>query len=130
MKTASLVIGLFFCLQSSAQSSVALQHSPHFNNSPIAFQFLRGHSQGHNYALQWNMTNNAGIVRFEVQSTYEDPFDPYSNWLSLGSIESGRRNLFHFSDHPAWPGIINYRVIAYLRNGSTLVSDCLTTVIN
>lgn len=101
------------------------------NNDP-GFSFLRGHKQGHSgYALQWSMTNATGISYYEIQSTYEDPYDIYSNWTNEGTAQNSRANIVKFTHQSVLPGTISYRVIAILSNGrSNIVSDIYTTTID
>jgi len=102
------------------------------SNTDPGFSFLRGHKQGHSgFALQWSMTNMTGIAYYEIQSTYEDPFDIYSNWTNEGTAQNTRANIVKFTHQSVLPGIISYRVIAILSNGrSNIVSGIYTTTID
>ncbi len=84
---------------------------------PVVFSFVRGHKLGAGYNVQWNMGTNALVERFEVQSTYEDPNDEYSNWYTVGSVEASRRqNVYRHTDKTVLPGVISYRVVAFMAN--------------
>ena len=97
----------------------------------VAFSFLRGHTAGKGYSLQWSMVSNAGIESFEVQSTYEDPYDEYSNWETAGDVMNTNQKLFKFTDLDPLPGIISYRVVAVIEaNKGTVVSDIYTVTID
>jgi hypothetical protein len=94
------------------------------------FSFIRGHKQGKGYSLQWRMSNASNVASFVIESTYEDAGDPYSNWTTVGTVESSKSNLFKFTDRNPLPGIINYRITAILtNNGGMVVSDFYTCVI-
>lgn len=132
MKNLLLSLALGVSLNSSAVSisaSPALTISP-INNEETSFSFLRGHKQGKSaYALQWGMTSTAGIVHYEIQSTYEDPFDEYSNWTTEGTAVATRANILKFTHQSVTPGFISYRVIAVLSNGSNVVSAIYSVTI-
>lgn len=101
------------------------------NNTDPVFSFLRGHKQGkHGYALQWSMTVSSGIDHYEIQSTYEDPYDIYSNWTNEGIALNNRSNIVKFTHESVLPGMISYRVIAILNNGgANIVSGIYSTTI-
>src|SRR4051794_13142881 len=91
---------------------------------PATFSYLRGHKSGKGHSLQWSMVSNSGVESFQVQSTYEDPYDAYSNWQTIGNVPNSKLNIFKFTDQAPMTGIINYRVIAELSgNDETVVSE-------
>lgn len=132
MKITILAIGLFISAQASALNTKAIVYKPLLKeqySSPF-FLFLRGHKQGKGYSLQWSMSSNTGIEKFEIQYTYEDPTDPYSNWYTAGWVNNLNQNIFKYTDMGAIQGTINYRIIAILTNNSgTVVSGIYTCVI-
>ena len=89
-----------------------------------------GNQTGHGYNLQWRLTSTTGVKSFIVESTYEDPTDPYSVWQTKG-VTLLTNGVNRFSDNTnLYPGIINYRITVVDNNKSTLaVSDIFTTVI-
>ncbi len=101
------------------------------SNTNTGFSFLRGHKQGNSgYALQWSMTSSASIDRYEIQCTYEDPNDEYSNWSTVGTAINNRSNIVKFTHQSVMPGFISYRVIAVLGDGrSTITSGIHSTTI-
>ena len=113
--------------QTSLNTSPGLTRS----NTDPGFSFLRGHKQGQSgYALQWSMTTITGIAYYEIQSTYEDPYDIYSNWTNEGTAQNTRANIVKFTHQSVLPGTISYRVIAILSNGrANIVSGIYTTII-
>ena len=118
------VSGLQVLPQSNEKATEKLSSEP-------SFLFLRGHKQGQfDYALQWSMTSNIGIDHFEIQSTYEDPYDPYSNWANEGTAIITNANIIKFTDKAVMPGIIGYRVVAVSSNGlADVVSGIHVTTI-
>lgn len=96
------------------------------------FEFLRGHKQGNQgHALQWSMTATTGIDHYEIQCTYEDPNDEYSNWTTLGIAMNTRANIVRFTHQSVMPGFISYRVIAIFSVGrASIISGIYSTTIN
>lgn len=133
MKTAILCAVLF----SSTHVSAVEPHSKlpvtifQIKPTSVVFSFVRGHKLGRGHSVQWSMVSNAGIDHFEVQRTYEDPSDIYSNWYIVGNVNNSNANVFKITDQSVLPGIINYRIIAVLTgNNGTVISDIYTTTIN
>ena len=98
---------------------------------PVVFSFVRGHKLGKGFSVQWSMAASDGVDRFEVQSTYEDPNDVYSNWYTVGTANNSRHsNIFRMTDNTVLPGIISYRVVAIMSTArGYIVSPIYTTVI-
>lgn len=115
--------------QTAPKSELSISQKSNINPG---FSFLRGHKQGKNgYALQWSMTTSTGIDHYEIQSTYEDPYDEYSNWTTEGTAMNNRSNIVKFTHQSVMPGFINYRVIAVLSDGrSNIVSGIHSTTID
>ena len=128
MKIAILAAAVLISTQLSATGNNSHPSTPAITQPPTtqAFDFVRGHKQGHGYNLQWKLTTNAGIRNFEVQYTYEDPNDRYSNWYVCGIVNNSNLNIFKYTDMNALPGVINYRVVANMNSGATLTSACYT----
>jgi hypothetical protein len=91
-----------------------------------AFAFLRTHRQGKGITVVWGVTSNTGVVGFSVQKTYEDPNDPYSEWIQVTTSECNGSRSYKCTDANVSPGFINYRVVAFLDNGSTIKSAIST----
>jgi hypothetical protein len=87
-----------------------------------SFSFVRGHRQGKATMLSWSMSSTAGVNGFEVQCTYEDPNDPYAVWDTKGKVAIASVRTFQFNDKNVFRGVMHYRVVAHLNNGSTIVS--------
>lgn len=143
MKNTSLAAGLLLAISSLHFTVPADPVTLPENSSPSlfadiqasqpspAFVFLRGHKNGRKgYGLQWSLTSNQGMAYYQVQATYEDPTDPYSNWYNLGTLPNARGNLFQFQHIAMWPGTIHYRVLAYARGyAEPIISPIHTTVV-
>jgi len=134
MKNFLLLVVLATSLTASAQPSGATAREISRNNTTQepGFSFFRGHKQGQSgHGLQWSMTSTAGIDHYEIQSTYEDPFDVYSNWTLEGTAAGGRANVIRFLHQNVTPGVISYRIIAVMSNGGpAVVSDIYTVSID
>lgn len=91
------------------------------------FAFFRTHRQGKGITATWGVTSSAGVVSFSVQKTYEDPYDPYSEWTEVSSNGCNGSRSYKCTDLNVSPGFINYRVVAQLTDGSTIES-ALSTV--
>ncbi len=119
------VIILFVCASwiSPPQSSPDKELLSFTTKQNTAFAFFRTHRQGKGIKATWGMTLINGIGGFMVQRTYEDPADPYANWEDLDLIPINARRSFTYLDNLVFPGIINYRIVAVMTDGSSVVSD-------
>jgi hypothetical protein len=91
-----------------------------------SFSFVRAHRQGKGITASWGTTSNDGILNFVIQKTYEDPTDPYAYWEDVCSVDCNPTRSYKHTDNNVFPGYSNYRVIAYMDNGSTVVSEYVT----
>ena len=88
------------------------------------FAFLRTHRQGKAaVTATWGLTSTDGVVGFTVQRTYQDPSDPYSFWEDVTSITCDPLRSFKYTDENVFPGDINYRIIAEMTDGTSIVSE-------
>lgn len=124
MKTIILIAAVLCCTQISASVTPVkkLSFVAETKSFVPAFSFVRGHKQGRNHVVTWGMTNNTGISHFIVQCTYEDPYDPYSVWQSVGVLPCTKSPIFKFTDSPYLPGTLTYRIIAVMSNNSSITS--------
>jgi hypothetical protein len=111
---------------------VAIAATPIRSGSPVCakkvadtFSFLRTHRQGKGAVVTFafSSTNASG---FTVQRTNEDPTDPYSVWIEVGTCVCNSSRSYKVSDANPFPGLINYRVIAVMNDGNTVTSDVST----
>ncbi len=132
MKTIMLFFTLCCSLHVLAVEKKHPQHTTLSESKPVnvVFSFVRGHKLGKGHSVQWSMISNAGIDHFILESTYEDPYDMYSNWNTVGIIINTNTNINKYTDQSVMPGNINYRVIAVLSgSGGVVVSEIYTALI-
>lgn len=111
---------------------VAIAATPIKSDAPTSskkvtdtFSFLRTHRQGKGAVVTFGFssTNASG---FTVQRTNEDPTDPYSVWIEVGTCPFNSSRSYKVCDANPFPGLINYRVIAVMNDGNTVTSDVST----
>ena len=90
------------------------------------FSFFRTHRQGKGVAASWGITSGAGVVSFQLQKTYEDPNDTYSEWSEVASGTCNGSRSYKCTDGNVSPGFVNYRVLALLEDGNTIASAVST----
>lgn len=115
----------FFTL---AASPVAQKRVPAEKNQKIQtddFSFVRSHRQGKGAVISWAFVSS-NAAGFTIQRTYEDPNDPYSVWIDVSSMPCNSSRSYKCSDQNVFPGYINYRVVAVMNDGSTMVSEVTT----
>lgn len=84
--------------------------------------FFRTHRQGKGVTATWGLTSNAGVTGFSLQRTYEDPNDPYSIWDEIANAPCGTARSYRVTDKNVSPGLINYKVVVSMEDGSTFES--------
>lgn len=102
-------------LNSNANNFSVVKPLP--SNVFSSFERLHGHKQGTGYALQWKFANSSAVDHYEIESTYEDPFDIYSNWYTAGTANH-RNGVIKYVDYAVLPGVISYRIKAVFANGN------------
>jgi hypothetical protein len=111
---------------------VAIAATPIISDAPTSskkvtdtFSFLRTHRQGKGAVVTFafSSTNASG---FTVQRTNEDPTDPYSVWIEVGTCPCNSSRSYKVNDANPIPGLVNYRVIAAMNDGNTVTSDVST----
>ena len=91
------------------------------------FNFVHAHRQGKDGTVSWSSSATpATVVHFEVMRTYEDPYDPYSEWACINTYNCSSGKNYKCTDQNLSPGFVNYKVVATLTNGSTVESDVET----
>lgn len=88
-------------------------------NSMLAAEFgdIHIHKQGKGVKIQWSMQNSAGVTSYEVQVTYEDPLDQYSNWTTKGTVAAGKKMLMFTDTNDVLVGDAYYRIVATSASG-------------
>jgi hypothetical protein len=103
----------------SSKKTVSAQTNP-------VFTFFRTHRQTKDgTTATWAMSSMEGVMFFTLQRTYEDPTDQYAYWEDVCNISCNARSFKH-KDADVFPGYINYRIIAYMVDGSTVQSEVST----
>jgi len=123
----AITIVVFFSI---AATPIPGKINPGKNASKSAdgFSFIRTHRQGKGAVVTWSFssTNASG---FSVQRTNEDPNDPYSFWIDVSDVACNSSRSYKANDANPYPGLINYRIIAVMNDGSTITSDVSTVKI-
>ena len=111
---------------------VAIAATPIISDAPTSskkvadtFSFLRTHRQGKGAVVTFGFSS-ANASGFTVERTNEDPTDPYSVWICVGNCPCTSSRSYKVNDANPFPGLINYRVIALMNDGSTVTSDVST----
>jgi hypothetical protein len=87
------------------------------------FAFFRVHRQGKGaITASWGVTSASGVAGFLVQRTYQDPTDPYSFWEDLSTVVCNPSRSFKYTDSSVFPGLVYYRVVAQMTDGTTVTS--------
>jgi hypothetical protein len=131
MKTkASIIAIIIMAFITISATPIAKISRPHTSIQKVSdgFSFIRTHRQGKGAVVSWafSSTNASG---FAVQRTNEDPNDPYSVWFDVSSVPCNSSRSYKANDENPFPGLINYRVIAVMNDGSTLSSEISTVKI-
>lgn len=90
------------------------------------FAFFRTHRQGKGITAVWGVTSDAGVVSFTVKKTYEDPYDPYTEWEEVSSTGCNGSRSYKCTDMNPSAGVANYKVVAELNDGTTIESGLST----
>lgn len=87
-----------------------------------AFSFFRTHRQGKGITATWGVDAPEAILGFTVQRTYEDPTDAYAYWEDVGTVAFDAARAFTYTDKEVFSGVVSYRIVALLSDGTTLAS--------
>lgn len=88
------------------------------------FAFFRTHRQGKtDITATWGLVSTDGVAGFTVQRTYQDPTDPYSFWEDLCNVDCNPSRSFKYTDLNVLPGLINYRIVARMTDGTSVTSE-------
>ncbi|MFZ1529292.1 MAG: hypothetical protein WAT19_11095 [Ferruginibacter sp.] len=115
---AAILTFSFAGISSEAKSTTALNAAYPPPPVGISFTFVRGHRQGNTVAVMWGVNNSRGIQYYKVYSTYQDPYDPYSEWELKGTVQPKNPHLTKFTDRVnIYPGYVNYKIVAVTKDG-------------
>lgn len=128
MKTQLILLSTaLFLAQSFQFNAKAKDHSTEKRIEAAApgtsFSFLKTHRQGKGVTATWAITSTEGVVCFSMQKTYEDPNDQYAYWEDVDVVACDQSRSFKYNDTNVFAGSVNYRVIAHMTDGSTVVSE-------
>ena len=124
MKTITILAISALVFFSIAATSAPEKEAPvkNVNKAFDEFSSLRTHRKGKGAEISWSFTSSSGVSGFIVERTNEDPTDPYSVWVTVGSLPSDASRSYKCCDESPFPGYINYRVTAVMNNGTTITS--------
>ncbi len=115
MKSSILMLGAVLILQSFSYQPVSVKPVKKINSSVVLnaeFGDIHVHKQGPGVKIQWSMVNSTGVSSYEVQVTYEDPLDQYSNWATKGTVTAGKKVSMFTDNTDVFPGDAYYRIVA------------------
>lgn len=127
MKTLTIFAISAMVFFSIAATPVSNKITPVRNESKAfdGFSSIRTHRQGKGAVVSWSFTSS-NVSGFIVQRTNEDPYDPYSVWITVSNVGYDQSRSYKCCDENPFAGLINYRVIAVMNNGSSITSDIST----
>jgi len=128
MKTVTLLAISSLVFFSIAATPAPEKETPvkNVNKAFDEFSSLRSHRKGKGAEISWSFTSSSNVSGFIVERTNEDPYDPYSVWVTVGSQVCDASRSYKCCDESPFPGYINYRVTAVLSNGTTVQSGVST----
>lgn len=84
--------------------------------SEDAFTRINAHRQQRGVVITWQFTNSNNAVCFIVQRSYDGEF-----FEDLAEVScSDKRN--QYKDEVVYPGYLHYRIVALMRDGSSIYS--------
>ncbi|TMI94834.1 MAG: hypothetical protein E6H06_08205 [Bacteroidetes bacterium] len=127
MKTKITIVAIILMAFIAISATPIAKPSPKtsLKKTSDSFSFIRTHRQGKGGTVTWAFSSS-NASGFCVERTNEDPTDPYSVWVDVGDIPCNSSRSYKCHDPNPFPGLINYRVIAFLNDGSTVTSDVST----
>ncbi len=127
MKTLTIFVIVATVFFSVAAMPVPEKNTPTTNQDKFfdGFSFIRTHRQGKGAMVSWSFLSS-NVSGFIVERTNEDPYDPYSVWVDVSSVGCDQSRSYKCHDSNPFPGLINYRVVAVMNNGTTITSDIST----
>ena len=122
----ALAVSLLSTAFTSEKSPVLTSNQSKISALTNDFAFVRGHRQGKGATLTWGMVSNTNLVGFDIEKTNEDPTDPYSVWVDVGSIAGSNERSFKMNDPIVSPGQTHYRITAWYSDSRSSTSEILT----
>ncbi|MFZ9386940.1 MAG: hypothetical protein ACO25B_03590 [Chitinophagaceae bacterium] len=91
------------------------------------FNFVHAHRQGRGATVAWSSSSTpASVSGFAVMRTYEDPYDPYSEWTIVSTHSCNSARNYRCNESVVSPGMVNYKVVASLAGGGFEESEVVT----
>ena len=127
MKTQMVVLSIAFLATHSPETvpanSAATTPGHVIAKQDNGFAFFKTHRQGKRVTATWGLMSDDGVAGFTLQKTYQDPTDPYSMWEDVGEVACTATRSFKYTDDNVFPGDINYRVVALMNDGTSIMSE-------
>lgn len=79
---------------------------------------LVAHRQAEHAAIMWRVDVPGNYVGFDIERSYDGEF-----FEVIGSYESNNESVHRAVDREVFPGVILYRIKAYLENGDEIYSN-------
>jgi hypothetical protein len=89
-----------------------------------AFEFgmIHLHRQQDGVGLQWQVSDNSIVEGFHIERSYDG-----SNYIPVGDVAGeATPSWYRYLDVPVFPGVINYRIVAVLNDGTEVTSAVQT----
>ena len=91
------------------------------------FNYVHAHRQGKGATVQWSSSATPSTVSdFSVWFTYEDPFDPNSQWFLISSHPCSSSRTYRCTQQPLTGGTYHFKVVASLVAGGSQESEIAT----
>jgi hypothetical protein len=87
------------------------------------FIFFRTRQQCNGVRMAWAMNSTNGVFSFTLQRTYQNPSNPNTLWEDIESFVAGDEPVFRYTDRNVARGYVSYRVIAWIFDGSSVISE-------
>ncbi|MFI5131254.1 MAG: hypothetical protein ACHQFX_14730 [Chitinophagales bacterium] len=101
----------------SETKSVKISKSENYD-----FIMFRAYHECKGVNVSWALNSTNGVFVFTLQRTYESPSNPEALWEDVESFVPDGESALRYIDNNITPGIISYRVIAWVFDGSSVVS--------
>jgi hypothetical protein len=120
MKTILTILCVIVTLSFSYASPLPQTNKTSFSSNKFedAFTRFNGHRQQNGIALTWQFTNPNNAVCFVIQRSYDGAF--FENLAEVPCNEG--RNQFK-DTNGVYPGFLHYRIVALMRDGSSIYSQ-------
>lgn len=123
----ALLIGLISTAGTTPERTSRLKIADLGKTFSNVFNSMRAHRQAKGATVAWSSNSGPSNVNcFTVIRTYEDPYDPYSEWTPVGTTACNSSRNYKCTETTVSPGFVSYRVVASMTNGGFEYSDIET----